>query len=255
MRAAAITLLFLVIGFAVNAVLVFSNPAYRSFLQVSLWKEVANSSLSLQDIQENEVDEKNLVNWVSPTSIQSEELEKTLNRLADGLQALSPATETGAELRTVSWSMVSLNTVNESQSSVVTEVPVAPLVQKSLDLPLFLQAKLYPEYAFKKFDSKSPFGVSVFANLEFATYRDTNRNVRIYVFKDSYATTIANFRMATNVYMVKEVDAFFEKTFFLNTVKKNDGMVRFVILEKAGVYGLEMPKWQYSKIKNYLQSK
>ena len=119
----------------------------------------------------------------------------------------------------------------------------------------FLQAKLYPEYSFKKFDSKSPFGVSVFANLEFATYRDTNRNVRIYVFKDSYATTIANFRLATNVYTVKEVDAFFEKTFFLNTVKKNDGMVRFVILEKTWVYGLEMPKWQYSKIKTYLQSK
>lgn len=164
--------------------------------------------------------------------------------MADGIQALSGTSGevlVPGSMSSGSGAAMSSTGGTELSATSGVEIP-APPIQKSLELPLFLQARLYPEYTFKKFDSKSPFGVTVFSNLEFATYRDTARNVRIYVFKDSYATTVANFRMATNVYSVKEVDAFFEKTFFLNTVKKADGMIRFVILEKTGVYGFEMPK-------------
>lgn len=162
------------------------------------------------------------------TSEHAAELEKSLTRLADGLDALAGTNQDSVGILPASLSnQRSLSgEVNETLSGTILPVilPKAPP-----EISLLIQARLLPDYTFKKFESKSPFGISIFSNLEYTTYRDIGKNIKIYAFSDSYFTILSTFQLPTNVYSVKESNTFFEKTFYLNPAKKDDGIVRFVV--------------------------
>lgn len=243
MRMLTFILTVCVVFFLSQAVAIFMFPEYRQTLRgiLGVQKETTFASTTYQ-IDETKKEIQPLQTGVS------QELEKSINRLASGLELLSVW-----NTWSIQWTSVQPLVLQTGATFSLETIKVPE--KKSLDLPLFIEAKLFPEYSLKVFESKSPFNISVFSKMEYKTYRDMNKNIRVYVFADSYATLLSQFRLVTNTYTVKEVDTFFEKSFFLNTVKKTDGVIRFVFLEKSWVYGFEVPKNQYPKLKSYLLSK
>lgn len=142
-----------------------------------------------------------------------------------------------------------------TSSGVSVKTPPAKPVPKEYPLSIALQAKLMPDVFVKKTDNKGIFDIKIYSNLEYTTYRDEKNKMNIYAFADSYSVILANLKLASNVYTVKETDTFFEASFFLNPSNSKDTTIRFVASLDGKAYGFELPKTFYSRLKKLLTSK
>ena len=112
-----------------------------------------------------------------------------------------------------------------------------------------------PDVFVKKAESKGIFDIKIYSNLDYTMYRDEKNKMNVYAFSDSYPVILANLKLASNVYSVKETDSFFEASFFLNSSNSKDTTVRFVTSLEGRAYGFEVPKTFYPRLKKLLINK
>jgi len=242
MKAAAISLLVLVLVFLVNMVGIFVSPAYKERLQGYVGTR-ANTAVVAKSAQQP----------ADPDDVTK--LQETIEQLAVGLNALS---QTGSNARPTQaptgTGAVSSGTGAATPAAVPAPVPEKPK-PKEYPLGIPLQAKLMPDVFVKKVDNKGIFDIKIFSNLDYTTYRDDKAKMNIYAFADSYPVILANLKLASNVYGVKETDTFFEASFFLNSTNTKDTTIRFVAAIDGKAYGFEVPKAFYPRIKKLLTHK
>lgn len=233
MKAVAISLLVLVLAFLVNVVGIFVSPAYKAKMQEVIGtrsKTEAVITVATDPAYKEDVDQ----------------LRETIERLTIGLSALS---QTGSIQSPVAASgAVAMGT---GAAAPVT-VPVEKPKPKEFALGIPLQAKLMPDVFVKKVDNKGIFDIKIYSNLDYTTYRDDKNKMNIYAFSDSYPVILANLKLASNVYGVKETDSFFEASFFLNSTNTKDTTIRFVTSIEGKAYGFEVSKTFYPRLKKLL---
>jgi len=244
MKAVAISLLVLVLIFLINMVGIFVSPAYKLKIQEVIGSRNTISATPdiVSDANRDEVTK----------------LQQTIEQLTVGIQALSgtgiiPVTVSGAVVPTGTGGVPSVSVVpgNLPQAPVVIEKPKP----KEYLLSIPLQAKLMPVVFVKKTENKGIFDIKIYSNLDYSTYRDDKNKLNIYAFADSYSVILANLKLASNVYTVKETDSFFEGSFFLNSTNTKDTTIRFVTSIEGKAYGFELPKAFYPQIKKLLTTK
>lgn len=183
-------------------------------------------------------------------------LQETIDQLTIGLNALSGS----GGIRPVGVAPVTGSGTTSTgviNSNVVAGVPLPAEKPKPKEylLGIPLQAKLMPDVFVKKVDNKGIFDIKIYSNLDYTTYRDEKNKLNIYAFADSYSVILANLKLASNVYTVKETDSFFEASFFLNSTNTKDTTIRFVTSIEGKAYGFEVSKAFYPRLKKLLTFK
>lgn len=248
MKAAAIALSVLVLAFLANVVGIFVFPAYKLKIQ-----QIAGSKQKI----EAEVPAATKVAYDDDIT----KLQDTIEKLTIGLNAVqtggiqpvgvpaaaAPAGTGAAPVKAGSKAVVP--TAN------APAVPVQLPKPKEYLLSIPLQAKLMPDIFVKKTDNKGIFDIKIYTNLDYTTYRDDKNKLNVYAFADSYSVILANLKLASNVYVVKETDSFFEASFFLNSTNAKDTTIRFVTAIEGKAYGFEVPKTYYPRLKKLLTTK
>lgn len=236
MKAVAISLLVLVLMFLVNVVAIFVSPAYKTKIQELIGTRSKTASLA------------SIVN--DPAYKEDvDQIRETIEQLTIGLNAIA---QTGA-VSSLSVGTGSIPRVAELPTPVTVAVETPKPKEFPLSIPL--QAKLMPDVFVKKVDNKGIFDIKIYSNLDYSTYRDEKNKLNIYAFADSYPVILANLKLASNVYGVKETDSFFEASFFLNPTNSRDTTVRFVTAIDGKAYGFEVSKTFYPRLKKLLTHK
>jgi hypothetical protein len=248
MKAAAIALSVLVLAFLVNVVGIFIFPAYKLKIQ-----EVVGTKPKV------EAEMPAASNAAYKDDIAK--LQDTIEKLTIGLNAvqtgsIQPAGVPATAIPAVTGAVParpSIGTAAPPANAPV--VPTQPPKPKEYALSIPLQAKLMPDVFVKKGDNKGIFDIKIYTNLDYTTYRDDKHKLNIYAFSDSYSVILANLKLASNVYVVKETDSFFEASFFLNSTNAKDTTIRFVTAIEGKAYGFEVPKAYYPRLKKLLTNK
>ncbi len=241
MKAVAITLSVLVLAFLVNVVGIFVSPAYKLKIQ-----EVVGAHPKTEMVT------------ATPTNPAYQEdiakLQDTIDKLTIGINAI----QTGSIRSTVTVANTGTGTpvkfgTGASIPTTITSTEKSKPKEYPLSIPL--QAKLMPDVFVKKVDNKGIFDIKIYSNLDYTTYRDDKNKMNIYAFADSYSVILANLKLASNVYGVKETDSFFETSFFLNPTNTKDTTIRFVTSIDGKAYGFEISKAFYPRLKKLLTHK
>lgn len=241
MKAAAISLLVLVLVFLVNMVGIFVSPAYKEKIQELIGSRANTAVVTKSD--ETPADPDDVA-----------KLQETIEQLAVGLSALTQTGGIAPVVVPAGTGATAIVAASGTLAAVPTPVPEKPK-PKEYAIGIPLQAKLMPDVFVKKVDNKGIFDIKIFSNLEYTTYRDDKAKMNIYAFADSYPVILANLKLASNVYAVKETDTFFEASFFLNSTNTKDSTIRFVAAIDGKAYGFEVPKAFYPRIKKLLTNK
>lgn len=236
MKSMAVSLLVLVLMFLINLVAIFISPAYKAKVQELIGTR--SKTASLASIVEDPAYKEDV-----------DQIRETIEQLTIGLNAI---TQTGV---TSSLSASSGSITGEIESKLPVTISAETPKPKEFPLSIPLQAKLMPDVFVKKVDNKGIFDIKIYSNLDYSTYRDEKNKMNIYAFADSYPVILANLKLASNVYSVKETDSFFEASFFLNPTNSRDTTVRFVTALDGKAYGFEVSKTFYPRLKKLLTHK
>lgn len=66
-----------------------------------------------------------------------------------------------------------------------------------------------PEVTLKKVENDGFFGIKVMGDIQYNTYWDERRNVKIYAFRETYDTFLLNMKLIRSIYTLNETDQFF----------------------------------------------
>lgn len=236
MRTASYILLAIVTIFLVNVVLSFALPGYRNGLI-----EARTRLLGIAP---------------RPTEILLQEkdnhLASSLDRIDESIRML--ATSTGTVVKsTGTGTSVGSGTASTGTvvNSGVTVAPIAPPTSPDIPISGLFLAKILKEITPKKIDSTGIFDIHIFTKIDYTTYEDAKKKIKIYAFDQNYDTMLKNLKLVSAVYTINESDTFFENTFFLNP-PKDDGIVRFVTTVENRAIGVEVPKRYYPTLKKSL---
>lgn len=108
-----------------------------------------------------------------------------------------------------------------------------------------------PDITLKKIENSGIFNIFIFSRIEYSTYQDDKKRIKVYAFDEDYETLLSNMKLTSNVYAVNETDQFFGYTFFLNPIKK-DNTIRLVTSLEGHAIGIETTKSYYPTLKKML---
>ena len=108
-----------------------------------------------------------------------------------------------------------------------------------------------PEITLKKIENSGIFNIFIFTRIEYTTYTDEKKRIKVYAFDENYDTMLSNMKLTSTVYGINETDQFFGYTFFLNPVKK-DNIIRFMTSLEGHAIGIETTKSYYPTLKKML---
>lgn len=216
-----------------NIFLSYASVSYRGFLK----------------------DTKDKMMWVSKTDViekMSKDQMEINSKILNSIDKLNENIDNLSKNSTKNWnnSWISNNLTNtwETQSWTVN-------LANELEIPWTLLTKLQPKINPIKsenswiFDTKNN---KDFDWIEYITYIDTKKRIKIFVFDMAYSELKDLFKSKSK-FSVNEVDNFFGFTFFLNPIKK-DIKVRFVTQVEWKAVWFELLKNSYELIKEELQN-
>lgn len=216
----AIVLLF-------NIFLSYSSVSYRSFLRDTkdkmMWvsKEEVITKMSKDQIEIN----TKILNSIDKLNENLDKLDK--NKINNTLS-----------LDTSSWETLSWETTKKTEL---------------LDIPWTLVTKLLPNINPLKVENSWIFDIKndkSIDELNYVTYNDTKKRIKIYVFEKSYDELKVLFKLNSK-YKVNESDNFFWYSFYLNPVKK-DIKIRFVTQLEWKAIWFDILKTNYELLKKSL---
>lgn len=234
MRIVSYIFLVIVTVFLTNAAVSFVSPGYRTILhdaKVRLTGEQAETE------KQNATDKR---------------LVDSLDRIDQSIQSLS---STGNTVVTPTPVVVASGTTLSGATVPVAPTPVvasppAP-VEPDVSVSGMFLAKIMPEITLKKIDNSGIFNIFIFNKIEYTSYQDEKKRIKVYAFAPNYDTMLANLKLTSSVYAINETDQFFGYTFFLNPVKKDD-TIRFVTSLEGHAIGVEVSKKYYPTLKKML---
>jgi len=108
-----------------------------------------------------------------------------------------------------------------------------------------------PQFIPTKTENDGVFGIKKFETVEYVTYQDKKKKLKVYVFDTKYDFAKTYFKLNENLFKINETDTFFSATFFLNPTKK-DSIIRFVTKIENKTIGFELMKKSYPLVKQLL---
>lgn len=66
-----------------------------------------------------------------------------------------------------------------------------------------------PEVTLKKVENDGFFGIKVMGNVQYNTYWDERKKIKIYAFRETYNDFLLNMKLTSSVYSLNETDQFF----------------------------------------------
>ncbi len=190
MRVFSYTLTALVTIFIINIALSFSLPTYRNAL-INIRKNIY-SPLEVTP-QVSKVDMGNIDNT---------HLVESLDRIDKHIESLTEAKQTTPKIITLSGAII------DATGTLAPEIDTTP---KEIDIPLsgIFLAKIMPEVTLKKVENDGFFGIKVMGDIQYNTYWDERRNIKIYAFGETYDAFLLNMKLTRSVYTLNETDQFF----------------------------------------------
>lgn len=170
---------------------------------------------------------------------------RSINQLGEKFEA--------AELSRLQGSVTGeTNTGSTLSGATMSGVILIPKPPKTFPIPGSLLAQLMPQFIPLKVENEGIFGIKALEKLEYQTYSDRKKRLKVFVFDMNYDVAKLNFRSAITMYKINEADTFFGSTFFLNAIKP-DQIIRFVTVIDGKAIGFEFPKKSYTVIKKLLK--
>ena len=186
MRVFSYTLAALVTIFVINIALSFSLPSYRNVL--------VNIRASIYP----PLDVVPQTDKVKIGDIDNIRLVESLDRIDKHIESLTEAKQINQNIITT----------NDISGTISPEIDTTP---KKIDIPLsgIFLVKIMPEVTLKKVENDGFFGIKVMGDIQYNTYWDERRKIKIYAFEETYDAFLLNMKLTRSVYTLNETDQFF----------------------------------------------
>jgi hypothetical protein len=198
MRIFSYTLAALVTIFIINIVLSFSIPSYRNTL-VNIRSTFSPSPDTLSHTETVKIGEK-----------ENARLVESLDRIDKHIESLSEIKKINGTITNGSG-IIKNNTgvLNNGSGEIIGETEGIIPTKPDIILSGIFLSKIMPEVTLKKVENDGFFGIKVMGDIQYSTYWDEKRKIKIYAFQETYNTFLLNMKLTSSVYKINETDQFF----------------------------------------------